>query len=101
MVCHTICEKSRKRIGELRYILFVGDFMCALSNLFVLVQPEADEGIGGDHVNEVIEAGGDDVRVEASARGAAVAETASDDTEAEANVSMEALVTDVAAAPEV
>jgi hypothetical protein len=41
------------------------------------------------------------VRVEASARGAAVAEMASDDTEAEANVSMEALVTDVAAAPEV
>jgi hypothetical protein len=69
--------------------------------LLILVQPEADEGVEGECTNEGVEAGGDDVRVETSVRGASMAETAGDDTEAEANVSTEALVTDAAAAPEV
>jgi hypothetical protein len=69
--------------------------------LFVLDQPRADEGIGGDHVNEGVDAGGDGTRVETSARGASAAETVGADTEAEANVSMDALMTNAAAAPEV
>jgi hypothetical protein len=43
--------------GELRYILFIGDFVCASSNLFVLVQPEADEGIRSDRTNKGDESG--------------------------------------------
>jgi hypothetical protein len=69
--------------------------------LLILVQPEADEGVEGEHTNEGVEVGGDDVRVETFVRGASMAETAGDDTEAEANVSTEALVTDATAAPEV
>jgi hypothetical protein len=46
-------------LGELRHILFTGDFVRGPSNLFVLVQPEADEGIGGDRTSEGVEAGGD------------------------------------------
>jgi hypothetical protein len=42
--------------------------------------------------------GGDGMRVETSMRGASALETAGDDTEAEANVSVEALTTDAAAA---
>jgi hypothetical protein len=33
--------------------------MLAPSNLFVLVQPEADEGVGGDRNNEGVEVGRD------------------------------------------
>jgi hypothetical protein len=69
--------------------------------LLVLVQPGADEGIGGDHTNEGIEAGEDGVRAETFARGASMAEIVGDDTKAEGNVSMEALTTDVAVVPEV
>jgi hypothetical protein len=69
--------------------------------LFVLVQPGADEGIGGERTNEGDEAGGDDARVETFARWASAAETAGDETEVEANVSTEALVTDATASPEV
>jgi hypothetical protein len=45
--------------------------------------------------------GGDGARAETSARGAYAAETTGDDTEAEVNVSAEALATYAAAAPEV
>jgi hypothetical protein len=86
--------------GKLRYIFFTGKCICVVW-LLILVQPEADEGVEGEHTNEGVEAGGDDMRVETFVRGASMAETAGDDTEAEANVSMEALVTDATAAPEV
>jgi hypothetical protein len=36
------------------------------SDLFVLVQPEADEGVGGGHTDEGVKAGGDDARSETS-----------------------------------
>jgi hypothetical protein len=54
------------------------------------VQPEADEGVGGDHMDESVEAGRDGAREETSVRGASAAETAGDDMEL-----------DAAAAPEV
>jgi hypothetical protein len=81
--------------------LFIGDFLLAPSNLFVLVQPEAGEGVGGDRNDEGVEAGRDGARAKTSARGASVAETAGDDIETDANISAEALATDVAAALEV
>jgi hypothetical protein len=75
--------------------------MLAPSNLFVLVQLEADEGIGGDRTDEGIEAGGDGARTETSTWGSSMAEIAGDDIEMDANVSVEALAIDAAIAPEV
>jgi hypothetical protein len=69
--------------------------------LFVPVQPEAGEGVKGDHANEGIEAGGDGARMEISTRGSSAAETAGDDVEEEANVYTKALTTDAATTPEV
>jgi hypothetical protein len=43
--------------------IFVGD----PSDLFVLLQPEADEGVGGDRTGEGVKAGRDDMRTETSA----------------------------------
>jgi hypothetical protein len=65
------------------------------------VQHRADEGVEGERTNEGVQGGGNGMRVETSAQGASVTETIGDDTEAVANVSAEALVTDAAAAPEV
>jgi hypothetical protein len=65
------------------------------------VQPVVDEDVRGDRAIEGVEAGGDGMRAETYARGACTAETPGDDTEAEANVSTEALTTDAAAATEV
>jgi hypothetical protein len=45
--------------------------------------------------------GVDVTQAETSTRGASMAETAGDDTEAEVNISAEALATDAAVAPEV
>jgi hypothetical protein len=72
--------------------------MRGLSDLFVLVQPEDDEGVGGGRTDEGVEAGRDGARSETSTRGASAAKTAGDDTEADANISAEALATDAAAA---
>jgi hypothetical protein len=69
--------------------------------LFFFDQAKGLEDVEGANVNEGVEIGGDGTRVEISARGASPAETASDDAEAEANVSTEALTTDAVAAPEV
>jgi hypothetical protein len=69
--------------------------------LFVLDQPEGEEGIEDDNVNEGIEAGGDDTQMETAAWGASAAEEGEDNTEVEANASAEAPTTDVAAASEV
>jgi hypothetical protein len=65
------------------------------------MQPGVDEGIGGEHANESVEADRDGTRPETSVQGASVTETAGDDTEVEAIVSAEALATDAAVAPEV
>jgi hypothetical protein len=65
------------------------------------VQPGANEGVVGERANESIEGGRDGARAETSMRGASAAEIAGDDTEAETNVSVEALTTDVATALEV
>jgi hypothetical protein len=69
--------------------------------LFVVVQPETDEGVGGDRTDEGVEVGGDGIWVETSARGAFAAETTGEDPEADMNISTKALSTDVAVAPEV
>jgi hypothetical protein len=79
----------------------MGVFVRGPSDLFVLLQPEADEGIGGDRIDEGVKAGGDGMRIETSARGISTAKTAGDDTEADVNVSAETLATDAAAAPKV
>jgi hypothetical protein len=81
--------------------LFTGIFVRDMSDLFVLLQPEADEGVGGDRTNEGVKEGKDGKRLETSARGTSTAETASDDTNADVNMSTETLTTDAAAAPEV
>jgi hypothetical protein len=65
------------------------------------MQPGVDEGIGGEHANESVEADRDGTRPETSVQGASVTETPGDDTEVEAIVSAEALATDAAVAPEV
>jgi hypothetical protein len=70
-------------------------------DLFVLVQPEADEGVGGDRTDEGVEAGRDGARAETSTWGASTAKTAGDDMEVDTNVFVEALTTDAAATPEV
>jgi hypothetical protein len=67
--------------------------------LFVLLQPKADEGIGGDRTDEGVKAGGDGVRIETYVWGASAAETAGDDTEADVNMFAEALATDAATVP--
>jgi hypothetical protein len=69
--------------------------------LFVVVQPETDEGVGGDRTDEGVEVGGDGIWVETSARAAFAAETTGEDPEADTNISTKALSTDVAVAPEV
>jgi hypothetical protein len=81
--------------------LFTGVFVRDPSDSFVLLQPEADKGVGGDRTDEGVKAGGDGMRTETSARGTSTAETAGDDTEADINVSTETFATDAAAAPEV
>jgi hypothetical protein len=69
--------------------------------LFVLLQPEANKGVGGDRTGEGIKAGVDSMRTETSARGTSVAETVGDETGVDINVSSETLATDAAAALEV
>jgi hypothetical protein len=69
--------------------------------LFVLLQPEADEGVGSDRTREGVKAGGDGTRTETSARGTSAIKTAGDDTETDVNVSAKALTTDATTAPEV
>jgi hypothetical protein len=79
----------------------MGIFVHDLSDLFVLLYPEADEGVGGDRTCEGVKAGRDGMQTETSARGTFVAETAGDNTEAGVNVCVETLATDAAAALEV
>jgi hypothetical protein len=81
--------------------LFTRVFVCDPSDLFVLLRPEADEGIGGDRIGEGVKAGGDGMRTETSTRGTSMAETAGDATVADVNGSVETLATDAPAAPEV
>jgi hypothetical protein len=69
------------------------------SDCLFLASKKANEGVRGDRVNEDFEVGRDGTRAETSARGASVAETAGDDTEAMANMSTEASATNGAAAP--
>jgi hypothetical protein len=57
--------------------------------LFVLLQPEADEVIGGDRPDDGIEAGRDGAWAETSAWGASAAETVGDDREADAAAALE------------
>jgi hypothetical protein len=87
--------------SKLRYILFTNVFVHDPPDLFVLLQPEAKEGVGGDRTGEGINAGGDTMRIETSARRTSTAESAGDDTEVDVNMSAETLTTDVAATPEV
>jgi hypothetical protein len=47
--------------------MFTGVFVCDLPDLFVLLQPEADEGVGGDRTSEGVKAGGDGMQTETSA----------------------------------
>jgi hypothetical protein len=42
-------------------------FIHGPSDLFVLLQPEADEGVGGDRTSEGVKASGDGMRTETSA----------------------------------
>jgi hypothetical protein len=79
----------------------MGIFLRDPTNLFVLLQPEANEGVGGDCTGEGIKAGGDGMLTETSTRGTSVAETIGDETEVDINVSSETLATDAAVAPEV
>jgi hypothetical protein len=72
-----------------------------LSDLFVLLQPKVDEGVGGDRTGEGIKTGIDSMWTETSMRGTSTAETAGDDTEANVNVSVEALTAYAATVPEV
>jgi hypothetical protein len=81
--------------------LFTDVFVCDPSDLFVLLQPETDEGAGGDRTGEGIKAGKDGMRTETSARGTSAAETAGDDTEADVNMYVKTLAIDAVAAPEV
>jgi hypothetical protein len=81
--------------------LFTGVFVRDPHDLFVLLQPKADEGIGGDRTSEGIKAGRDGTRTETSARGTFAAKTVGDDIEVDVNMSAEALRTDAATAPEV
>jgi hypothetical protein len=69
--------------------------------LFIVVQPETDEGVGGDRTDEGVEVGEEGVQAKTSTREASAAEMTGEDLEAYANVSAEALATDVAAATEV
>jgi hypothetical protein len=55
--------------------------------LFVHDQPEGDEGVKADGIDEGVKAGRDDTWAEIAVRGASAAEEAEDNTEAEANVS--------------
>jgi hypothetical protein len=79
----------------------MGVFVRDPSDLFVLLQPEADKGVGHDRTGEGVKMGRDSMRIETSAWGTSAAETAGDDTEADVNVSAETLATDAVAAPEV
>jgi hypothetical protein len=79
----------------------MGIFVRDPSDLVVLLQPEADEGVGGDRTSEGVKAGRDGMQTETSARGTSMAETAGDDTKADIDVSVETLTTDAVAAPKV
>jgi hypothetical protein len=81
--------------------LFTGVFVRDPYDLFLLPLPEADEGVGGDRTGEDVKAGRGGMRTETSAWGISVAETTSDNTEADVNMSAETLMTDAAASPEV
>jgi hypothetical protein len=81
--------------------LFTSIFVRDPSNLIVLLQPEADEGVGGNRTGEGVKAGGDGMWIETSTRGTSMAETAGDNTEEDVNVPAETLATNAATAPEV
>jgi hypothetical protein len=77
-----------------------GTFRHISAQLFVLVQPEGDEGIEAVNVSESTEADGGDTQAEIAVRGASAAEDAEDNGEAAANTSTEAVATEAAAARE-